>query len=98
MKKFLGLMKYGVGRVREYVIWLQTLIIFDLWTRNQPYIAWWLIWVLAPVGAYLIYYFDKKTVQPSEFETLYKRNPEWVRLMRRLDKIEELIQEKVSPF
>lgn len=90
----LGLFKYGIGRVREYIIWFQTLIIFDLWTRNQPYVSWWLIWVLAPIGAYVIYYFDKKRVQPYEFEILNKRNPEWVRLMRRLDDIEQMICDK----
>jgi len=91
MKQYLKGWKFWAERARGYALWIQALLIIDIWLRTSSFFTWPIvIMLLVPITA-LIMYLDYKFVYPGEAESAFKANPEWLALRRDVDDIKALL-------
>ena len=82
--KFLGRLKFRAERVRGYALWVQALMMADIWLSSRGF-SWWVALLVGIPTFLIVYYVDRKYIYPSEAETAWRDNPAFQRLMEDKD-------------
>ena len=82
--KMLGRVKFRAERVRAYALWAQALMVLDLWLTAHG-LSWWLALAVGVPVFFVIYWIDRRWVYPGESEISWRDNPEWQKLMRKMN-------------
>lgn len=82
--------KVVAERMKQYVAWVQFVLILYLFIAESPY-PFWIVLPVAGVGVLLIGYIDYKFIFPKEIGKVASKNPFLVNLQNDITEIKEKI-------
>jgi len=78
--------RFWLDRARGYGVWLQAVILLDLWRRGAAFSVWCVV-VGGFVGILVLLILDHKWIYPKEAAAIFRANPEWMELRKDVDEI-----------
>lgn len=69
--------KFWVERARGYALWLNILMIFDIWRTGK--MEWWQAIAIGVPSLVFVLFIDYRWLFPAEAASSTQANPEWVR-------------------
>lgn len=75
-------------RVKQYIGWVQFMLILYLFVAESPYSVW-LVVPIAVIGILIIGVIDYKFIFPKEIGKVASKNPFWVEMQQDIKEIKE---------
>ena len=92
---FLGKIKIWQTRLTGYISMINFVMIFYLYIIEAPLDMPWYVWLIVMVSTSLIVlFFDVKFIFPETLKYQFNKNPEYVSLREKMDRIIELLEEQ----
>jgi len=76
--------KFWVERARGYALWINILLLFDLW-RGKYDLGWDTFFLVGITVTSVILVIDYLWIYPGEVTSATKKNPQWTVLMNKVD-------------
>jgi hypothetical protein len=92
-----GRLKFISERLKGYSAWLSTGMVLHLWVKSNG-LSWWYVVPALVLGAWVVWWVDKKKVYPGESGFALELNPEWQRIAAKVERIERGIDDRVCVF
>jgi hypothetical protein len=94
MKEYLKGWKFWAERARGYALWVQAILIIDIWLRTSSFFSWPIVVAILTPITVIIMYLDYKFIYPGEAASSWKANPEWMALRQEVRELKELIESR----